>query len=135
MIKIKLDILKLLKEINQLERANLVTMILDSENESIKRNELSIIQKKELIEELSQKMKNIKIEKKNLENQEDKIEIENEIKIKSQLNLIFNELENNSLNVENSLKLVNSNKKKEELKLKEEKRRIKEDKIKNTILD
>jgi hypothetical protein len=119
MSKKKLEILKLLREINELEKANSFLSITElynkNNNDIIKKNNLLILEKKELLEELNKK-EQIKVEI--------QIEPDNKIDILPDKEIIIKKEEDSKNKV--SLQELNIMNKKELLKAKEEKRLAKE---------
>ena len=119
MSKKKLEILKLLREINELEKANSLLSITElynkTNNDIIKKNNLLILEKKELLEELNKK-EQIKVEI--------QIEPDNEKDILPDTEFIVKKEEDSKNKV--SLQELNIMNKKELLKAKEEKRLAKE---------
>ncbi len=125
MSKHTLEILKLLREINDLEKTNSLLLISSmynkNDNDRIHKNNLIILEKKALLEVINNNLKDKEKNKNNNTNLEKKQEIE-----------INNEYPRNDINEEKetenkpSLQELNMISKKELLRMKEEKRKAKE---------
>jgi hypothetical protein len=125
MSKHTLEILKLLREINDLEKTNSLLLISSmynkNDNDIIHKNNLIILEKKALLEVINNNLKDKEKNKNNNTNLEKKQEIE-----------INNEYPRNDINEEKetenkpSLQELNMISKKELLRMKEEKRKAKE---------
>jgi hypothetical protein len=134
MIKIKLEILKLLKDINNIEKNILILLIDEINNEEyIKENKLILLEKTEKLKELEQKEKEFLL--RNINNKKDininHCQKENNKDIEENNNKDKEENNNKeeSKNQYSILQQMNSNKKKAELEMKEEKRRLKNNKL------
>ncbi len=128
MSKQKLEILKLLREINDLEKHNSLLLISSmynkNDNDIINKNNLIILEKKALLEVINNNLNN-NLKDKETNNLETKQETNQEIKIND-------EYPRNDINQEKyiknkmSLQELNMISKKELLRMKEEKRKAKE---------
>jgi hypothetical protein len=139
---IKLKILNLLREINELEKNIMIISIYEQENEKIKENTNLITKKKEEIVNLEKQL-NEKIEKEK-EKEKEKYKKENMIKQnEAEKNKMKNmddtmgEMKvntydiniNNNNNIMNDIRAKNIEKNKKEMKLNEEKKRLKKEKL------
>ncbi len=140
---IKLKILNLLREINELEKNIMIISIYEQENEKIKENTNLITKKKEEIvnlekqlnEKIEKEKEKEKYKKENIikENEAEKNKMKNmddtmgEMKVNT-YDININNNNNNNI-IMNDIRAKNIEKNKKEMKLNEEKKRLKKEKL------